>query len=65
MSFQDIFLSDRAIAVLTSAHLKKLGQTIDLIYKNGLKIANMRQVQITPQEAYQLLETQRDKPNFT
>ena len=56
---------DRAIAVLTSAHLKKLGQTIDLIYKSGLKIANMRQVQITPQEAYQLLETQRDKPNFT
>lgn len=55
----------KTIAVLTSAHLKKLGQTVDSIYKCGLKIATMRQVQISPQEAYHLLSSQQDKPNFT
>jgi hypothetical protein len=51
--------------VLSSGHLKKLGQTIDAINKIGLKITNMRQVQLSPQESYELLENQRDKPNFT
>lgn len=55
----------KTIAVLTSAHLKKLGQTLDSIYKCGLKIASMRQVQISSQEAYYLLEDQQNKPNFT
>lgn len=55
----------KTIAVLTSAHLKKLGQTIDSVYKCGLKISRMRQVQVSPQEAYHLLSAQQDKPNFT
>jgi len=55
----------KTIACLTSAHLPKLGQTIDSIYKCGLKISKMRQVQIGTQEAFQILESQKDKPNFT
>lgn len=54
----------KTIAVLTSGHLKKLGQTLDSIYKCGLKISAMRQVQISPQEAYHLLSEQQHKPNF-
>lgn len=59
------YCNHRTIAVLTSAHLKKLGQTLDSIYKCGLKIATMRQVQVSSQEAYQLLSSIQDKPNFT
>lgn len=55
----------KLIAFITSGHLKKLGQIVDSIYKSGLKIANMRQVQVNSQEAYQLMELQRDKPNFS
>lgn len=55
----------KTIAVLTSGHLKKLGQTLDSIYKCGLKVARMRQAQISSQEAYHILEAQQDKPNFT
>lgn len=55
----------KTIAVLTIGHLKKLGQTIDSIYKCGLKISKMRQVQVSSQEAYELLMANQNKPNFT
>ncbi len=55
----------RTIAILTSGHLRKLGQTVDSIYKCGLKISRMRQIQITSQEAYQLLAEIQHKPNFS
>jgi len=45
--------------------LRKLGQTVDSIYKSGLKISRMRQVQITSQEAYHLLTEIQHKPNFS
>lgn len=54
----------KTCAILTSGHLRKLGQIIDSVYKNGLKIAQMRQVQLSHQEVYQLLDTLRDRPNF-
>lgn len=72
VDFGDAFTSralsnnqQKTVAVLTSAHLKKLGQTIDSIYKSGLKISAMRQIQITSQEAFQLLESQQHQPNFS
>jgi hypothetical protein len=57
-------LNFRTTAVLTSGHLRKLGQIVDSIFKSGLKIGQLRQVQISHQEAYKLLESSRDKPNF-
>lgn len=55
----------KTIGVLVSGHLSKLGQIIDNVYKFGLKIASMRKVEISTQEAYDLLQNQRDKANFT
>ena len=43
----------------------KLGQIIDNIYKSGLKIAQMRKIQISTQDAYDLLQSQRDRANFS
>ncbi len=54
----------RAIGVLTSGHHPKLGQIIDAAYKGGLVISKMRRVQISSQDAYFLLESQRDKTSF-
>jgi hypothetical protein len=54
----------RTTAVLTSGHLSKLGQIIDSVYKSGLKISQMRTLRLSPQEAYSVLESQRDKPSF-
>ena len=50
--------------MLTAGHHVKLGQIIDGIYKNGLVISKMRRVQISSQDAYFMLESQRDKPSF-
>lgn len=54
----------KTIGVLTAGHHPKLGQIIDGIYKNGLVISKMRRVQISAQDAYFLLESQRDKSTF-
>ena len=51
--------------MLVSGHLVKLGQILDNVYKSGLKIAQMRKVQISTQEAYDLLQSQRDRANFS
>ncbi|CAF0792128.1 unnamed protein product [Brachionus calyciflorus] len=54
----------RTTAVLVKGHLSKLGQIIDSVYKSGIKISKMRQVQLNTQDAYHLISTQRDKSNF-
>lgn len=44
--------------------MSKLGQIIDAIYKKGLKITKLRKIEIGSQEAFKLMETERDKPSF-
>lgn len=55
----------KTIGLLISGHMVKLGQIIDNIYKSGLKIAQMRKIQISTQDAYDLLQSQRDRANFS
>ncbi|RMZ95408.1 nucleoside diphosphate kinase 7 isoform X2 [Brachionus plicatilis] len=54
----------KTIAVLVHGHLSKLGQIIDSVYKSGLKISKMRQVQLNSQDAYHLISPQRHDQNF-
>lgn len=58
------FFLKRTIGVLVHGHLNKLGQIIDSIYKNNLKISKMRQVKLTTQDAFNLVSSQRHEPNF-
>lgn len=54
----------KTTALLVSGHLSKLGQIVDSIYKNGLKITKMRKVEISSTEAFKLFESDRDKSTF-
>lgn len=59
-----IDVDDRVTAVLISGHLGKLGQIVDSIYKKGLKITKMRKVELSSQEAFKLMESERDTSSF-
>jgi len=58
-------VQEKTIGILLNGHLSKLGQILDNVYKSDLKIVRMKRLQIASQEAYDILQNQRNKPNFT
>lgn len=63
--FYDVFFSYRVTGVLLVGHFNKLGQMLDSVYKSDLKITKLKRIQISSQEAIDVLQNQRHKPNFT
>jgi hypothetical protein len=59
------FSYSRVTGVLLAGHFNKLGQILDSVYKSDLKITKLKRIQISSQEAIDVLQNQRHKTNFT
>jgi len=72
VEYADVFTSralernqEKVTGVLLVGHFNKLGQMLDSVYKSDLKITKLKRIQISSQEAIDVLQNQRHKPNFT